>query len=455
YRKDPEITYYTLDRNQEHTVVLQANGESNVYANEGIVLSGEDKQVVGLNGSVIAEVDEDEEITTHSYSDYGVSNTKEEGHAYNGEYVQSNGLIYLRARYYDPTIGNFIQIDNNYAGEAENVATQNRYNYTLSNPYKYVDRDGNSWASDMVKKYGHLSKEEFEKKIKKGNAIQIIEAMALYFAEQTKKMLEDIKNKNSNSTNNTNNNTTPNPDNDKSGSDDVNSSTNQTFYDIIDCREANTLPYSGVSSGGTRSYYASVTISSNYLYTEDTLFLRELDYSKGILTKDVVLNVLEIPDWIQAYTEGGPAYLLYSIGLSQESTAPSMAANAYENFVLNTGAKYISYMKWNKMEKIVTLGGLPIFSSDWVYTTAETYSLTKDGKKGSFVHSKTQSNPATSIIHHPKWFDDKDLVEEVVKNYLKTNYIDPYPKYKYLNEKGLDGKTVQYAVIKNYELLFY
>jgi RHS repeat-associated protein len=143
YRKDPEITYYTLDRNQEHTVVLQENGESNVYANEEIVLSGDDKQVIGLNGSVIAEVDEDEEITIHSYSDYGVSNTKEEGHAYNGEYVQSNGLIYLRARYYDPTIGNFIQIDNNYAGEAENVATQNRYNYTLSNPYQYVDKDGN------------------------------------------------------------------------------------------------------------------------------------------------------------------------------------------------------------------------------------------------------------------------------------------------------------------------
>ncbi|MDQ0360626.1 RHS repeat domain-containing protein [Breznakia pachnodae] len=153
YRKDPEITYYTLDRNQEYAVVLQENGESNVYANEEIVLSGNDKEVVGLNGSVIAEVDEDEEITTHSYSYYGVSNTKEEGHAYNGEYVQSNGLIYLRARYYNPSTGNFIQIDNNYAGEAENVATQNRYNYTLSNPYKYVDKDGNN---ALAQGFGHI-----------------------------------------------------------------------------------------------------------------------------------------------------------------------------------------------------------------------------------------------------------------------------------------------------------
>ncbi|MDF9824491.1 papain fold toxin domain-containing protein, partial [Breznakia sp. PM6-1] len=56
---------------------------------------------------------------------------------------EETGLIYLRARYYDPSIGNFIQIDNNYAGEKEDVGTQNRYNYTLSNPYKYVDRDGN------------------------------------------------------------------------------------------------------------------------------------------------------------------------------------------------------------------------------------------------------------------------------------------------------------------------
>ena len=36
----------------------------------------------------------------------------------------------------------FVSIDNNYAGEAEDINTQNRYVYTLNNPYKYVDRDG-------------------------------------------------------------------------------------------------------------------------------------------------------------------------------------------------------------------------------------------------------------------------------------------------------------------------
>ena len=61
----------------------------------------------------------------------------------NGEVQDETGLIYLRARYYDPSMGRFIQIDNNYDGEEDVVNSQNKYIYTLNNPYKYVDRDGN------------------------------------------------------------------------------------------------------------------------------------------------------------------------------------------------------------------------------------------------------------------------------------------------------------------------
>ncbi|MDF9836653.1 RHS repeat-associated protein, partial [Breznakia sp. PF5-3] len=193
YKKEPEVTIYTLDRNQEYTQILEKDGKSNVY---GISIVEEDgvTQVAGLNNSVVAEVKGDK-VKLASYSDYGYSKHGE-GHYYNGEHKEETGLIYLRARYYDPSIGNFIQIDNNYAGEKEDVGTQNRYNYTLSNPYKYVDRDGNSWAENFASKWAHLSRAAFEKKLKnqKKNVAQKTMALAAWLIEQAKKAVTTPKN---------------------------------------------------------------------------------------------------------------------------------------------------------------------------------------------------------------------------------------------------------------------
>ncbi len=141
YYKEPEIIDYTLDRNQEYTEILVSNDQQFIYGNS---LLQDDKEtiVTGLNNSVIARVENDI-IETIEYSDYGITSDIKEGHGYNSEMMDSNGLIYLRARYYDPSISRFIQVDNNYSGEKQDVASQNRYVYTLNNPYKYVDRDGN------------------------------------------------------------------------------------------------------------------------------------------------------------------------------------------------------------------------------------------------------------------------------------------------------------------------
>ncbi len=51
------------------------------------------------------------------------------------------GLIYLRARYYDPTTGRFINCDS-YAGTLTNPASQHRYTYTENNPVNYTDPSG-------------------------------------------------------------------------------------------------------------------------------------------------------------------------------------------------------------------------------------------------------------------------------------------------------------------------
>ena len=41
----------------------------------------------------------------------GNSNDVKKGFGYNGEKLDESGNIYLRARYYDPRIGQFVQID--------------------------------------------------------------------------------------------------------------------------------------------------------------------------------------------------------------------------------------------------------------------------------------------------------------------------------------------------------
>ena len=53
----------------------------------------------------------------------------------------SQGLYYLRARYYDPSIGRFLSRDD-IPGTAINPQTQNRYPYVLNNPANLLDPSG-------------------------------------------------------------------------------------------------------------------------------------------------------------------------------------------------------------------------------------------------------------------------------------------------------------------------
>nr|WP_237178999.1 polymorphic toxin-type HINT domain-containing protein [Paenibacillus sp. MMS18-CY102] len=64
---------------------------------------------------------------------------------YTGEiYDDESGLIYLRARYYDPSDRRFISEDT-YEGDITNPLTLNLYVYVGNNPLIYVDPSGNVW----------------------------------------------------------------------------------------------------------------------------------------------------------------------------------------------------------------------------------------------------------------------------------------------------------------------
>ena len=63
---------------------------------------------------------------------------------YSGEYWDATtNLQYLRARWYDPSIGRFINEDT-YGGDIKNPLSLNLYTYVENNPLQYIDPTGNS-----------------------------------------------------------------------------------------------------------------------------------------------------------------------------------------------------------------------------------------------------------------------------------------------------------------------
>jgi RHS repeat-associated protein len=60
---------------------------------------------------------------------------------YTGQRLDSTGLLFYNARYYDPQIGKFISSDT-IVPNAANPQTYNRYGYAYNNPLKYTDATG-------------------------------------------------------------------------------------------------------------------------------------------------------------------------------------------------------------------------------------------------------------------------------------------------------------------------
>jgi RHS repeat-associated protein len=67
----------------------------------------------------------------------GSVNTAKE---FTGQRLDSTGLYYYNARYYDPNIGRFISVDS--AIKQNNPQTLNGYSYCVNNPLKYADPSG-------------------------------------------------------------------------------------------------------------------------------------------------------------------------------------------------------------------------------------------------------------------------------------------------------------------------
>ena len=56
-------------------------------------------------------------------------------------YDQETGFYYLQSRYYDPTVGRFINADRKFA--LTGVFSTNLFTYCFNNPMAYADNEGN------------------------------------------------------------------------------------------------------------------------------------------------------------------------------------------------------------------------------------------------------------------------------------------------------------------------
>jgi RHS repeat-associated protein len=72
---------------------------------------------------------------------FGSSGTSQTSYGFTGEPTDANGLLYLRARYYNPTIGTFMSLDP-FEGMWSEPMSLNGYGYVHANPVNWTDPSG-------------------------------------------------------------------------------------------------------------------------------------------------------------------------------------------------------------------------------------------------------------------------------------------------------------------------
>jgi len=120
---------------------LYANGLYSRTGPEGMMFYHAD----GLGSvSVVSDV-YGETLNRYTYDPFGnpltVNETVDNIFRFTGEPYDPSGLIFLRARYYDPFTGRFITPDT-YPGELNDPLSQNLYVYCGNNPVLYIDPSG-------------------------------------------------------------------------------------------------------------------------------------------------------------------------------------------------------------------------------------------------------------------------------------------------------------------------
>ncbi|MBU7018120.1 MAG: hypothetical protein HXS44_11480 [Theionarchaea archaeon] len=104
-------------------------------------------------------------VTEVQYKPFGEQiSTTDERYTYNGKELDSTGLYYYGARYYDPEIGRFLTRDP-LQGDKTVPQTLNKYVYCLNNPLRYIDptgTDAEETVEEIFQRLLAISPEEYQ-----------------------------------------------------------------------------------------------------------------------------------------------------------------------------------------------------------------------------------------------------------------------------------------------------
>jgi RHS repeat-associated protein len=146
---DSVATQYLLDVQPELWKVLAAtsSGQTERYLHGPLGIHAQEDvagnwrwMVPDALGSVRGVVNEDlSHLESRQYTpygeEYGATGSEQTEFGFTGEQVDANGLVYLRARYYQPGMGRFFQMDPSRQEER-------LYIYAASNPMLHIDPSG-------------------------------------------------------------------------------------------------------------------------------------------------------------------------------------------------------------------------------------------------------------------------------------------------------------------------
>lgn len=167
-----DISRYSYDADGVRVKKVE-NGSTTVYVNSGLqylmtITDNVPVKYIYAQGSRIARVVNGETFYVHTdhlgntraltdaqgkpfasmeYSPFGTvmkSDGSDDIFKYTGKELDSSGLYYFGARYYDPAIGRFISKDS-YEGDINNPLSMNYYAYVKNNPLVLVDPNGCFW----------------------------------------------------------------------------------------------------------------------------------------------------------------------------------------------------------------------------------------------------------------------------------------------------------------------
>jgi RHS repeat-associated protein len=112
---------------------------------------------------------------------YGTSPTT---YQYTGQRVETSlGLLFYNARWYDPSLGRFLQADTIVPG-AGNPQAYDRYAYTLNNPIKYIDPSGHLSCSAAHVADGDCSDATLENILSDVYGVSLVEGNLGNFSEE-------------------------------------------------------------------------------------------------------------------------------------------------------------------------------------------------------------------------------------------------------------------------------